>query len=97
MTRVADAQSWSLAAQGAVGLIVGVVAGAIFFTLLWRNAQLFAQGRAGRAILTQVVRLCLLALVLTELAGAGAVALLSALAGVTLAREAVIRRMGLFR
>ena len=97
MTLLAQTQSWSPAVQAALGLVVGGIAGLSFFGLLWRNARLFAEGRAGRAILTQAARLCVLALVMTALARVGVVALLSALVGVTIARETLVRGLGRIR
>ncbi|WP_321899329.1 N-ATPase subunit AtpR [Paraburkholderia heleia] len=73
------------------GLAAGIAAGAAHFAALSWNARYFAAGRIGLALGAQGVRCVLTALLLFALARAGIPALLSGMAGLLLARHAVLR------
>ncbi|WP_434666963.1 ATP synthase subunit I [Paraburkholderia sp. A3BS-1L] len=73
------------------GLAAGGGAGAAHFAALRWNTRLLVAGRIGFALGAQAVRCLLTALVLFALARAGAPALLAGMAGLLLARHAVMR------
>lgn len=75
----------------AAGLAAGMGAGAAHFAALGWNARYFAAGRFGLALGAQAARCMLSALLLFALARAGNPALLSGMAGLLLARHAVLR------
>ena len=76
----------------AEGLAAGTAAGAAHFAALRWNARFFAAGRIGVALGAQAVRCVLTALLLFALARAGVAALLAGMAGLLLARHAVLRQ-----
>ncbi|MFP3504816.1 ATP synthase subunit I [Burkholderia sp. SIMBA_062] len=82
-----------LAAQIAIGLPVGVLAGLIHFAGLHWNVRLLSAGMPGRAIGLQLARLGALAVVLVLLARLGPWSLLSGAGGLLLARHAMLRRV----
>jgi len=84
----------NLPEQAAIGVAVGLVCGLVYFGLLWRNAQLFVDGRAAAAAAMQIGRLVAAAFILYAVAHLGGVALIGALAGIVLAREILTRRWG---
>jgi len=73
------------------GLAAGTAAGAAHFAALRWNARLFAAGRMGVALGVQAMRCGLTALLLFALARTGVAALLAGMAGLLLARHAVLR------
>ncbi|MCP3710091.1 hypothetical protein M3I54_24475 [Paraburkholderia sp. CNPSo 3274] len=75
----------------AASLAAGIVAGAAHFAALSWNARYFAAGRIGVALGAQAVRCVLTALLLFALARAGIPALFTGMAGLLLARHAVLR------
>ncbi|ACD19911.1 hypothetical protein Bphyt_5557 [Paraburkholderia phytofirmans PsJN] len=81
----------SFAAQFAMGLSVGMLAGAWQFLSLRWNWPLFAQGRAAAALVLQLARFALTGALLLMLAHAGALALLAGMAGILLMRTIAIR------
>jgi F1F0 ATPase subunit 2 len=84
----------SFAAQFAMGLGVGMLAGAWQFLSLRWNWPLFAQGRAAAALVLQLARFAVTGALLLILAHAGALALLAGMAGILLIRTIAIRRQG---
>lgn len=75
-------------------LVVGLLAGGLFFLLLQRNAALYLRPDGlGQAIFLQALRVVLLGVVLGLLARHGALALLLGALGVLIARRVVLRRM----
>jgi hypothetical protein len=73
-------------------MLLGGIAGAISFLLLWLNVRLYAApAMAWRAILLHAARVGTLAVVLVEIARAGAIPLLATLAGILMARSIVLR------
>lgn len=83
----------ALAAAGF--LAAGLLAGVLHFALLRWNAALYARPRRlGPAIGLHVLRLAATALMLVLLARIGAVPLLTAALGITIARPFVVRRLG---
>lgn len=79
----------------ALGLGVGLAAGAAYFATLWWNTQLYLSGgRALLALLIQVVRFALLLAALAALALFGALPLLTGAVGLLIARTLVLRRLG---
>lgn len=82
-------------AGAALGLGVGLVAGAGYFASLWWNTQLYLSGgRALLAILIQAARFALLLVALAALALFGALPLLMGAVGLLIARTLVLRRLG---
>lgn len=77
--------------QVAMGLAVGTLAGAWHFMSLRWNCPLFVQGRAAAALALQLARLALTCALLLMLAHAGALALLTGMAGILLARTIAVR------
>jgi len=74
-------------------MVLGGIAGAISFLLLWANVRLYVSPvSAWRAIALHTARVGALAIVLVAIARAGAVPLLAALAGLLIARSIVLRR-----
>ncbi|MFM0593672.1 MULTISPECIES: N-ATPase subunit AtpR [Paraburkholderia] len=84
----------SIAAQLAMGLALGTLAGAWHFMSLRWNWPLFAQGRAATALVLQLSRFAVTGALLLLLAHAGALALLAGMAGILLARTIAVRRAG---
>ena len=82
--------------HASAGLVLGIVAGALFFRALRLNAALYlGQGPAWRSVALHVLRLLLLAsaLVGAVLAG-GAAGLLGTFGGILVARAAMLRERG---
>jgi F1F0 ATPase subunit 2 len=77
-----------------IGGSVGALAGAAYFTALWRNIALFERGPTPGALALLVGRFALLALVLLCLAKLGALALLAGAGGLLAARRFVLKRFG---
>ena len=76
-------------------LILGFLAGALHFTLLRRNADLFVSGGSPLAAIgLQLGRMATTAGVLLIAALNGWVSLLAATAGLMAARQVVVRRLG---
>jgi F1F0 ATPase subunit 2 len=84
----------SIVAQLAVGVAIGLLAGAWHFVSLRWNGPLYAQGRAVAALAVQLGRFALTAALLLMLAHAGALALLAGMAGILLARTVAVRSRG---
>lgn len=78
--------------QGAIGLLAGIPIGLLHFATLRWNLHFFAGGDLPRAFLLQFARLGLLGGVLCLLAIFGAMALLSGMLGILLARSLILRR-----
>ncbi|WP_063900237.1 ATP synthase subunit I [Burkholderia pseudomultivorans] len=85
---------FSIPLQMAAGGVTGGGAGLAYFASLLANVRWYVRDAIGIAIIVHLVRFGALALVLFGLAHIGYVALLSALAGIMLARRAVIRLPG---
>ncbi|HYS64311.1 MAG TPA: ATP synthase subunit I [Paraburkholderia sp.] len=83
-----------LAAQFALGLAVGTLAGAWHFVSLRWNEPLFASGKAMTALVLQLARFALTGALLLMLAHVGALALLAGMTGILLARTVAMRRHG---
>lgn len=80
---------------GAVfGLLVGALLGVVHFGSLWWNTRLYTTGGAVAALAIQLGRFAVLALVLAGLALLGALPLLAGAAGLMIARQLVVRRLG---
>lgn len=82
-----------LAAQIAIGLFAGVLAGMVHFEGLRWNVRLLTAGTPGRAIGLQLARLGALAAVFVVLARLGPWPLLCGAAGLLLARHRVLQRI----
>ena len=80
--------------QAMLGLLAGAVAGLAYFTSLRWSVRLFTQGGAVRALVLQLLRFGLMAVVLAALARLGATALLAAALGILAARRLVVARLG---
>ncbi|MDN7874965.1 N-ATPase subunit AtpR [Burkholderia aenigmatica] len=87
-------QTLSLPLQTAVGGITGGIVGLAYFPSLLANVRWYARDAIGIAVIVHLVRFGTLALVLFGLAQVGYGALLSGLAGIMLARRAMIRLPG---
>lgn len=83
--------SLSIPLQMAAGGVTGGVVGLAYFASLFANVRWYVTAAISVAIVVHLVRFCTLALVLSGLAHIGYVALLSGLAGIMLARRAMIR------
>jgi F1F0 ATPase subunit 2 len=83
----------TLAAQIPAGLIAGLGAGLVHFSMLHRNVQLFASGSVGKALAMQIARFVLLLVILFVLAKLGPWTLLCGALGVLVARFAVLRQL----
>jgi F1-F0 ATPase (N-ATPase) AtpR subunit len=71
--------------------LLGGIAGAISFLLLWVNVRLYsAAGSAWKAIALHAARVGTLAVVLVAISRAGAIPLLAALAGILIVRSIVL-------
>lgn len=82
-------------AGAALGLGVGLAAGAAYFATLWWNTRLYLSGgRALLAVLIQAARFALLLVALAALALFGALPLLMGALGLLVARTLVVRRLG---
>jgi len=81
----------STAAQLVAGLAAGLALGALHFATLWWNTRLVTGAGPLRVTLVQVLRLLLLAAVLTGLARLGAAALLAGAAGLLAVRHVALR------
>ncbi len=80
--------------QAILGAAVGALAGLGYFVALRWNVTLFEQGATPRALLLLLIRFAALAAVFVLLAKCGPFALLAGLAGLLIARRAVLRRLG---
>lgn len=76
-----------------VCFVIGMVAGGLYFRLLWWNTRLFAQGRLAAAIATMIGRFGLLGGGLALVSLHGAAPLLAMALGVLVARSVVMRLM----
>ena len=83
-----------LAAQFAIGLAAGMLAGAWHFVSLSWNWPLFANGKTATALALQIARITLTCAFLLMLVRIGALALLAGMAGVLLARRFALRCYG---
>ncbi|SON55134.1 F1/F0 ATPase, Methanosarcina type, subunit 2 [Hartmannibacter diazotrophicus] len=83
-----------LAAGLAIGGVFGLLVGLAYFGSLTWTVDCFAEGRAGRALVLQLLRFLLLAGGLVLMALLGATALISSAIGITVARMIVLRRRG---
>jgi F1F0 ATPase subunit 2 len=83
----------ALAGQMAIGLLVGMLAGLIHFTMLRWNVRLLTAGATGKAIALQLARLGALGAIFFLLARMAPWPLLGGAAGLLLARHAVLRRI----
>ena len=77
-----------------LGAGCGMLLGFAHFGSLWWNTRLYTGGSGIRALAMQVLRLILLAGVLTGLAHLGALPLLAAALGLLVARSLILRRLG---
>jgi F1F0 ATPase subunit 2 len=84
----------AFAGRLAVGLIAGLLAGALHFGSLWWNSRLLMTGGAAKAVAFQLVRFTIAAAVLTTLATLGAPSLLAGALGFLLARHLSLRAFG---
>ncbi|MCX4157648.1 MULTISPECIES: ATP synthase subunit I [Paraburkholderia] len=84
----------SIAAQLALGLSVGILAGAWHFLSLRWNWPLFASGKAMPALALQLARFALTGALFLMLADVGAIGLLAGMMGFLLARGVAVRRYG---
>ncbi|SAL30207.1 N-ATPase, AtpR subunit [Caballeronia udeis] len=82
-----------LAARIAIGLGVGLAAGAIHFATLRWNVRLLIAGTPVKAIGLQLLRLAGVAILFGILAKLGAWPLLCGAAGLLLARSVILRRV----
>ncbi|MFK4446239.1 F1F0 ATPase subunit 2 [Caballeronia udeis] len=82
-----------LAAQIAIGVGVGLAAGAIHFATLRWNVRLLIAGTPVKAIGLQLLRLAGVAILFGILAKLGAWPLLCGAAGLLLARSVILRRV----
>lgn len=73
-------------ALAALGIVVGLLAGALHFTTLNWNVACFTQGRVLRALALQLARLALTAILFGILAKTGAFTLLGGIGGFLWAR-----------
>ncbi|WP_436644285.1 ATP synthase subunit I [Microbaculum sp. FT89] len=90
-----SASTVSLISQLGLGLLVGLVVGAVHFGSLWWNTQIFARsGSMVMALAIQFGRFGLLAAVFIFLSRFGALPLLAGALGLLVARQVVIRRLG---
>ncbi|MFP4896579.1 ATP synthase subunit I [Paraburkholderia sp. EG304] len=78
-------------ALGAMGMAVGLLAGALHFATLRRNVAYFARGRVMHAFALQLARFALTAALFVLLAKAGAFALLGGIGGFLWARGVALR------
>jgi len=79
--------------QSAIGLLVGMLAGLVHFTMLRWNVRLLTTGSSGKAIALQLARLGALAAIFFVLARTGPWTLWCGAGGLLLARHAVIHRI----
>ena len=84
----------NVAVTATVGLIVGLLVGALHFGSLSWNTQLFASGSYGAAIALQAARVALATLVLILLFRIGPFAALAGTLGFLAARSVLIWRYG---
>ena len=84
----------AFASQLAVGLVAGLLAGAVHFGSLWWNSQLLIAGGAAKAVAFQLARFAVSAAVLIALALLGAPSLLAGALGFLLARHFSLRAFG---
>ncbi|CAE6689693.1 ATP synthase subunit I [Paraburkholderia nemoris] len=84
----------SIAAQLALGLSVGILAGAWHFLSLRWNWPLFASGKAMPALALQLARFALTGALFLMLAHVGAIGLLAGMMGFLFARGVTVRRYG---
>lgn len=84
----------SIPLQMAAGSVIGGIAGLAYFASLLANVRWYIRDAISIAIIVHLVRFGTLALVLFGLAHIGYVALPSGLAGIMLARRAMIRLPG---
>ncbi|MFP3561120.1 ATP synthase subunit I, partial [Paraburkholderia sp. SIMBA_049] len=83
-----------MAAQLALGLAIGTLAGAWHFMALRWNWPLFAAGKAIPTLALQLARFALTGALLLMLAHSSALALLAGMIGFLLARAVAVRRFG---
>ncbi|CAE6701113.1 ATP synthase subunit I [Paraburkholderia nemoris] len=83
-----------IAAQLALGLSVGILAGAWHFLSLRWNWPLFASGKAMPALALQLARFALTGALFLMLAHVGAIGLLAGMMGFLFARGVTVRRYG---
>ena len=84
----------SIATQLALGLAVGILAGAWHFLSLRWNWPLFASGKAMPAMALQLARFALTGALFLMLAHVGALGLLAGMMGFLLVRAVAVRRHG---
>ncbi|MFL9953651.1 ATP synthase subunit I [Paraburkholderia nemoris] len=84
----------SVAAQLALGLSAGILAGAWHFLSLRWNWPLFASGKAMPALALQLARFALTGALFLMLAHVGAIGLLAGMMGFLFARGVTVRRYG---
>jgi F1F0 ATPase subunit 2 len=82
-----------LVAQIAIGVSVGLAAGAIHFATLRWNVRLLISGTPAKAIALQLLRLAGVAVLFGALAKLGAWPLLCGAAGLLLVRGVILRRV----
>lgn len=85
-------QATTVEFQGAIGLFAGLLLGLLHFATLQWTLHVFTGGSLPRALLLQLARLGLLGSALYLLATLGAMALLSGMLGILLARSVILRR-----
>lgn len=85
--------SGETSAMLAAALCIGAAAGCVFFASLRRTLDLWLAGATARAVALLLLRFTLITALLAAAAMAGAAPLLAVLAGVLLARHAVLRRV----
>lgn len=84
----------NLAGRIILGLVAGMLLGLVHFGSLWWNARLYAGGGWVQALGLQLLRICLLIVVLGALAWLGASFLLAGALGLLLARGLILRFLG---
>lgn len=84
----------NLAGRIILGLAAGMLMGFFHFGSLWWNARLYAGGGWAQALGLQLLRICLLIVVLGALAWLGASFLLAGALGLLLARGLILRFLG---
>lgn len=85
-------QTTTIGFQGMIGLVAGFLIGLLHFATLRWTLHLFSGGSLAEAFLLQFLRLGLLGGALYLLAVLGAMALLSGMLAILLARSVILRR-----